>query len=101
MRLTYEYMNLSQVFHFSNYPQEWTPALDIVMSAAGRKPRPAETEEFALVLAGQARGEIWTEDSVPPASVFFSVLRRIRVFPLGTCGHILCEFAWLLHCTCA
>ena len=71
MRLTYEYVNLSQVFHFSNYPQEWTPALDIVMSAAGRKPRPAEIEEFAVVLPGQARGEIWTEDSVSPAVILF------------------------------
>ena len=110
VRLTYEYVNLSQVFHVSNYPQEWTPALDVAMAAAGREPRPADTEEFAVVLPGQARGEIWNEDSVSPAVSFFQYFGEFVYFHWepaatfyvsspGSCTVLVHEDQSLVECT--
>jgi Domain of unknown function (DUF4520)/Domain of unknown function (DUF4524) len=80
VRLVYEYVRLSHIYHINNYPGEWTPVVNILLTAAGSSQAPEACDEINVLLPCMPKGEIWGNDSVSPAVNLFSYYNQPLYF---------------------
>lgn len=72
VRLNHEYIHLSQIFHTSAYPLEWSPILNILWAAAGLETEPIDAEEIIIAIPTSQSGVIWKSDNVSPSVNLFN-----------------------------
>jgi hypothetical protein len=93
VRLTYEYVTLTQIFHVSQIPETWKVVSGFLLKSAGVEDFLIEdfedqSSEFQVALPTNSSGVVWSSDSVSPAVNIFSYFGAGLVWtwtPEATC----------------